>query len=137
MTTLVDLNGTRWTGTSELWLDPLGNDAVMSACTVEVDGSTVRYRWSYEGKECDGLLALGPATSFVDTFHSPKPMACRVLPSARGLVQVEGGYGEQLEWGWRIGLFHRSASDQLVLLMTNIAPSGEETRAVRMIVARA
>lgn len=137
MATLTELNGTRWKGTSELWLDPLGDEGKTSACTLELHGSTVRYRWSYEDKEHEGLLVLDREASFIDTFHSPKPMPCRVLPSEWGLVQVEGRYGDQLEWGWRIGLFHRAATDQLVLLMTNIAPWGEEARAVRMIVGRA
>lgn len=137
MATLGELNGTRWTGTSELWLDPLGDQSIPSACTLELDAATVRYKWSHEGKDHDGRLVLERGASFVDTFHSPQPMECRVLPSAWGLVQVEGRYGEQLEWGWRIGLFYREPTQQLVLLMTNIAPWGEEIRAVRMILDRA
>jgi hypothetical protein len=35
-TTLRDLEGTRWTGRAELWLDPAGNDAIPSDCALEV-----------------------------------------------------------------------------------------------------
>ena len=136
MTTLLELGGTRWRGTSELWLDPLGDQGVTSPCSLEIDGSTLRYRWSHEGKQHDGVLTLSPGARFVDTFHSPQPMECRALPSARGLVQVEGRYGDELEWGWRIGLFQRAPSGELLLQMTNVAPWGEEVRAVRMTLER-
>ena len=44
--------------------------------------------------------------------------------------------GPQAEWRWRIGLSVREPSGELVLQMTNVAPWGEETRAVRMICTR-
>jgi hypothetical protein len=136
MKTLADLDGTRWAGRSELWLDPLGNQGVESACTLEVEGPSVRYTWSYEGQEKQGWIVLEPGATFLDTFHSPMPMECHAVTSDWGIFQVEGRYGDEGEWGWRIGLFFRTTTQQLVLLMTNIAPWGEEARAVRMVLDR-
>jgi hypothetical protein len=45
---------------------------------------------------------------------------------------VQGAYGPDRDWGWRIGLSLRAPTGELVLRMTNIAPWGEEARAVRM-----
>jgi hypothetical protein len=50
MNPLSHLDGTRSTGTAELWLDPLGDDVVRSDCTISVDAHVVRYTWSHEGE---------------------------------------------------------------------------------------
>jgi hypothetical protein len=76
------------------------------------------------------------SADFVDTFHSPDPMPLKSLSNSWGLFQVEGKYGPGQDWGWRIGLCIRTPTDQLVLQMTNIAPWGEEVRAVRMAAKR-
>ncbi len=134
MDTLTALDGTRWSGSAELWLDPLGNDAQLSACTITIDGSTVNYTWSYEGNPQTGRIVLGADDAqFSDTWHQPEPMACRHLPDTPGQFQVKGAYGPDGDWGWRIGLFQRPTSDELVLQMTNITSWGEEARAVRMV----
>ena len=139
MTTLSELDGSRWAGDAELWLDPMGDVAKRSECTLAIQGNIVRYTWSYEGESQHGSITLqnasAPATGgaqFTDTWHQPDAMPCQPVPGARGLFQVEGAYGAEAEWGWRIGLSLRQPSDELVLQMTNIAPWGEEGRAVRM-----
>jgi len=134
METLSDLDGTNWVGTAELWLDPLGDSADRSDCTLSVDGHVLRYTWSHEGKENAGSITLrADAADFTDTWHQPEPMACPRLAGAPGLFQVQGAYGPESDWGWRIGLVLRAPTDELVLQMTNIAPWGEEVRAVRMV----
>jgi hypothetical protein len=49
---------------------------------------------------------------------------------------VEGVWGPERDWGWRIGLYLRP-TDELALQMTVITPWGEEGRAVRMVFQRA
>jgi hypothetical protein len=138
MNVLSDLNGSRWTGTAELWLDPLGNEGTRSDCTISVDDDVVRYTWSHEGDEHEGSVALhDDGADFTDSWHQPRPMTCGRVPGALGLLQVQGEYGPRSEWRWRIGLSVRSPTGELVLQMTNIAPWGEEARAVRMICVRA
>jgi hypothetical protein len=73
---------------------------------------------------------------FIDSWHQPLPMLCRRVDHAWGLFQVQGEYGAESDWGWRVGLSLRNLTNELVLQMTNIAPWGEEARAVRMICAR-
>jgi hypothetical protein len=137
MRTLADLRGTRWEGTAELWLDPLGDQAVRSECTIAVDASVISYTWHHEGKAHAGSITLrGGGADFTDTWHQAKPMPCLSIPNARGLLQVQGAYGPDADWGWRTGLYLRAPSGELVLQMTNITPWGEEARAVRMVCTR-
>lgn len=138
MDTLDKLAGTSWKGTSELWLDPLGNEATTCDCTLRVESDGVTYTWSHEGKGHRGRVTLTDAgADFQDTFHQREPMRCQRLEGAWGIFQVEGTYGPDSDWGWRIALVHRTPTGQLVLQMTNVAPWGEEARAVRMTCARA
>ena len=134
MTTLSDLDGTKWTGSCELWLDPLGNEAICSDATLSVEGQTVHYTWSHEGKDHQGRLTLtDDGLEFTDTWHQPEVMACPRIDGARGLFQAEGTYGPDNDWGWRLGVFSRTPSGELVVQMTNITPWGEEARAVRIV----
>jgi hypothetical protein len=134
MTTLAALDGTSWRGTAELWLDPLGDDVVRSDCTMSVSESAVRYTWSHEsGSHAGSITLLKDGADFTDSWHQPEAMRCRRLIDAWGLFQVQGEYGPESGWGWRIGLSLRAPTDELVLQMTNIAPWGEEARAVRMV----
>lgn len=134
MTALSDLQGTHWTGSAELWLDPLGNDVQRCDCTLSVEAGVVRYTWSHEGKAHAGSVTLrADGADFTDTWHQPEPMPCRLVADGLGLFQVEGRYGPEADWRWRIGLSLRAPSGELVLQMTNIAPWGEEGRAVRMV----
>lgn len=137
--TLRELANTQWTGQGELWLDPLGNEAMLCDCKIEVGEAEIRYHWSYEGKPQTGKLALRQGgADFSDTFHSPTAMAFRAAASSWCLVDVHGTYPapEGPPWGWRITLSHRPTGE-LVLQMTNVTPWGEEGRAVRMICKRA
>jgi hypothetical protein len=131
-----DLYGTRWTGVSELWLDPLGNEAQSNDCTMALEAGKVSYTWSYEGQAHQGSITLTDnGADFTDTWHQPEPMRCSTAAGAGGLFQVEGRWGPESDWGWRIGLSLRPTGE-LVLQMTNITPWGEEARAVRMICQR-
>jgi hypothetical protein len=137
MGTLSELNGTKWAGSAELWLDPLGDIGVRSDCTISVDGDVVRYTWSHDGKAHEGSITLlEGGADFTDTWHQPQPMRCKPVGGAWGLFQVQGEYGPESDWRWRIGLSLRAPTDELVLQMTNIATWGEEGRAVRMICSR-
>ena len=134
MNTLADLKGTKWSGSAELWVDPLGNKVALSVCRLFIESDGVRYNWSHEGQEHIGNVTLyDNQAGFTDTWHQPDEMRCQYSKDIRGLFQIEGRYGPQLEWGWRIGLSYRSPTSELVLQMTNIAPWGEEARAVRMV----
>ena len=137
MKTLADLDDTHWAGTNELWLDPMGDKVTTCNATLHVEGSKVIYTWSHGGQTQHGTLSFtGETASFCDTFHSTDAMVCAALPGAKGLAQVQGKYGPDKDWGWRIGLVYRTPMEQLVLQMTNIAPWGEEARAVRMALKR-
>ena len=128
----------RWSGEGELWLDPLGNEAATCDVTATCDGESLQYAWSYEEAEQQGSFA--PTTNgatWTDTFHQAEPADCVRIEDAWGLLTIRHeysapGYGT---WGWRTGFYLRD-EDTLVIQMTNIAPWGEEARAVRMVLHR-
>lgn len=137
MATMLDLQGTKWTGTHELWLDPLGDEVIRSDCNVRIEADVVLYTWSYEGKAHEGSLTLcSDGVDYVDTWHQPEPMKCRRLRDARGIFQAQGSYGPDSDWAWRSALYLRAPTGELVVQMTNITPWGEESRAVRIVCAR-
>ena len=130
---LSELLGTSWAGECEVWLDPLGDEVQKGKCSLNIVDGRISYSWERDGSEERGTLTVGDdEVIFTDTFHSPEAMTCRSLADARGLLQFEGTYGPSEDWGWRIALVYRAPMDNLVLQMTNIAPWGEEARAVRM-----
>lgn len=131
---LSELDGTQWAGGAELWLDPLGDIAIRSKCTLAVAGNTLRYTWQHEGRDHAGSVRVWEdRAEFTDTWHQPEPMPCRHVPGSAGLFQVQGQYTADADWGWRILLSLRTPTEELVLQMTNLTPWGEEARAVRMI----
>jgi hypothetical protein len=132
------LNGTRWRGSAELWLDPLANDAQVSECTLRIDDRSFSYEWSHAGKPQRGSYQLhDTGADWQDTWHSPGKMTCKATGAGRGLLDVAGTYAAPPgpAWGWRSVLSLRPTGE-LVLQMTNVAPWGEEQRAVRMIFQR-
>ncbi|HEU5072602.1 MAG TPA: hypothetical protein VFU02_00480 [Polyangiaceae bacterium] len=134
---LSELEGTEWEGGAELWLDPLGDSALRSSCTLSVAARGLRYTWQHEGRDHAGSVRLfADRAEFTDTWHQPEVMQCRYVPEGVGLFQVRGQYGPDADWGWRIGLSFRAPTAELVLQMTNITPWGEEARAVRMVAQR-
>lgn len=137
MTALKELEGSKWAGRSELWLDPLGDERTEGRCTLEVTATGISYTWTHEDETQTGSVTLSEdGGAFSDTFHSPSGMTCKNLVGNRGLFLMEGTYGDSNEWGWLIGLSHRTPTDELILQMTNIAPWGEEARAVRFVCQR-
>ena len=131
--------GSRWDGQAELWLDPTGNEVDLSQCTLAIDSGILAYTWVYEGETHTGSFTFndGGAT-WTDSWHQPEPTYCEYLSGAWGLFTVEYSYSAPpgTDCGWRSKLSQRP-DNSLVLQMTNIAPWGEEGRAVRMIFQRA
>ncbi len=127
--------GSQWKGNAELWLDPEGNDAALSECSLEVNSTGLSYSWSYEGELKTGaMMLMEEDASWVDSWHQSEQVKCHYLGGMLGLVTIEYSYPAPPgpDWGWRINLSQRP-DDSLVLQMTNITPWGEEGRAVRMI----
>jgi hypothetical protein len=130
---LTELAGTGWSGNAELWLDPAGNSVCKSQCTLQTKVDTIDYTWAHEGQNQQGCFAIEESgASWVDSWHQPEKTACAHVPGG-GLFTVQHTYGPG--WGWRTTLSERP-DGELVLQMTNIAPWGEEARAVRMVFTR-
>ena len=134
-----DFQGSEWKGQAELWLDPNGNEADISECTLTIGSGTLAYTWTYGGEPKTGSFTFhADGATWSDSWHQPEPVHCQYIQDARGLFTVEHSYSAPASpnWGWRSQLSQRP-DDSLVLQMTNIAPWGEEGRAVRMVFQRA
>ncbi|MEJ2534371.1 MAG: hypothetical protein P8008_02595 [Gammaproteobacteria bacterium] len=117
-------------------MDPMGNDAEVSDASLIVRTDEIVYAWAHEGAEQSGVLRWsGEAVYWEDSWHQPQRVALTLIPSQGSLVAAEYSYpaGTGPEWRWRIRLSERP-DGALVLQMTNIAPWGEEARAVRTVV---
>lgn len=128
--------GTTWSGESELWVDPTGNDADISDATLSVGADEIVYTWAYKGAKQSGELRWsGEALQWKDSWHQPGQVALTLVPGHGSLIAAEYTYpaGTGPDWHWRIKLAVRP-DGALVLQMTNIAPWGEEARAVRTVV---
>lgn len=133
---MADHQGTTWSGESELWLDPMGNDADVSDASLAVDADKIVYSWVYKGAAQSGELRWnGDALRWKDSWHQPASVALTLVPGHGSLIAAEYSYaaGTGPDWHWRIKLAERP-DGALVLQMTNIAPWGEEARAVRTVI---
>jgi hypothetical protein len=135
---LTKFASTRWKGKGELWLDPEGNSATDYECHLNFLDDGIRYTWMYENEEKTGNFRFNDAGAvWKDSWHQPSPVQCTSDSEAWGLFTVSYEYEvpENPNWGWRSKLSQRP-DGTLVLQMTNIAPWGEEGRAVRMVFQR-
>lgn len=124
-------------GKGELWLDPYGNDALRYDCELRIEEDAVHYSWFYENEVRRGSFSFDRSgVTWVDTWHQQSPVKCADVDGAWGLFTVSHEYDTPAmpNWGWRSKLSERP-DGSLILQMTNIAPWGEEGRAVRMIFA--
>ncbi|MEM0966442.1 MAG: hypothetical protein AAGJ81_09870 [Verrucomicrobiota bacterium] len=129
------MDGNRWKGKGELWLDPLGNTGEDYECEISIKDDSILYSWFYKGEVVEGRFTFeSDGVTWVDGWHQKEAVPCISIPEAWGVftAQYEYGEDENAKWGWRIKLSERP-DGSLVLQMTNIAPWGEESRAVRMI----
>ena len=127
---------TTWSGKSELWIDPLGDDAEISDATLSVVADGIVYAWAYRDAAQSGELRwIGSALQWKDSWHQPDGVTMTLVPGHGSLIAAEYSYaaGAGPDWCWRIKLAQRP-DGTVVMQMTNIAPWGEEARAVRTVV---
>ena len=132
---LKSLENSSWSGAGELWLDPLGDEVTTYDCSLEITANKISYNWVYKSEQKQGCFSFNDAEiTWSDSWHQPETVTCNTVDNPRGLFTVDYSYVEEGEesWGWRMQLSRRP-DNSLVLQMTNIAPWGEETRAVRMV----
>ncbi len=127
---------TTWSGESELWVDPMGNEVEVSDATLNIGTDRIAYTWAYKGADQAGELRWNDeGLQWKDSWHQPAGVALALVPGHGSLLAAEYSYsaGTGPDWHWRIKLAERP-DGALVMQMTNIAPWGEEARAVRTVV---
>lgn len=132
---LTKMTGTHYLGIGELWLDPEGNVANQSDCQITIEAKEISYSWSYKNEIQNGRFTFNAnGAMWVDTWHQSQAVQCSNEPEAWGLFTLFHSYEvpDNPNWAWR-SKFSERPDGSLVLQMTNIAPWGEEGRAVRMV----
>lgn len=135
---LKNLSGTEWSGRGELWLDPDGNNSEKYDCELNIGIDAIHYSWVYEGQRIEGSFSFNEGGAiWVDGWHQKGCVHCANESGVWGIFTVRHTYAVpgNPDWGWRSQLSQRP-NGSLVLQMTNIAPWGEEGRAVRMVFTR-
>lgn len=131
-------HGTVWHGPAELWTDPTGDEAQTSQASFTFGSDLLSYTWAYQGENQAGCFHFDDSgLTWQDSWHQPVAVRCGATGDEKSIFDVEYSYSiESLpEWFWRIKLSQRP-DETLVLQMTNIAPWGEEARAVRMVLKK-
>jgi len=127
--------GAEWSGPAELWIDPTGNEALTSGSRLRVVEDGIEYTWSFRGEKQLGRIRLHDGVlRWQDSWHQPDGVDLEPVKGHGALMAGEYSYpaGAGPDWHWRIKLVVRP-DDTPVLQMINIAPWGEEARAVRMV----
>ena len=104
-----------WSGGSELWLDPAGNDAETSDATLQVEADHIVYTWSFRGAPHTGELRWSDGgLSWKDSWHQPEFVPLTPVPAHGSLVAGAYSYpaGEGPDWHWRLKLSQRPDGTQ-------------------------
>jgi len=140
-----------WKGVKRLWLmpeDPVRESEATASLELVAGGgfAAIRYTWSHEDRPHDGLLVVRLAEApgdedmvWVDSFHTGGSfMRFGGVESPATELVGQGTYAAPPgpDWGWRIALAAESL-DGLRILMHNITPAGEESKAVQLELRRA
>jgi Protein of unknown function (DUF1579) len=134
-----------WVGDNTLyvpWLDPPQSKSDATAAITSVTRGkflTIAYTWADHGEPHEGMILLGqhPKTGVVtsawtDSWHQGgEILHCTGTVDADGSVVLHGKYPAppDPDWGWRTAISPRG-DNALDVVMTNIAPNGDETVAV-------
>jgi len=139
-----------WEGIYRLWFerDMLASESVQRGTLRSVLGGRFllhEYCWEFDGRTYGGLALLGHhlderrwESAWVDSFHTGTAIlqSRAEQPGGPGHFAVLGDYGDGQQppgprWGWRTEI-EQPEDDRLVIVMTNISPSGEEAKAVEV-----
>ncbi|MGZ5433541.1 MAG: DUF1579 family protein [Thermoanaerobaculia bacterium] len=136
----MEIQAGQWSGTVDTWLDPSAapmNGEITATTSRVLDGKCVQidYRSRVGENRSDGLMILGTdietgrlSLTWIDTFHTGSNVMNFAADESGSL---HGAYaaGEEV-WRWRIAIH---ADDELRIEHFNIAPAGEEERAIAVI----
>lgn len=136
-----------WEGITRVWFEP-GILADESPCKGTfksiLDGRFLlhEYKGSLEGKPVEGLALYGCSlpdgtlqSAWVDSFHNGTNIMFSTNNTMAAPFSVLGKYGEEPSWGWRTVINHEN-ENKLIITMYNIAPGGNDEKAVETVYER-
>lgn len=138
-----------WTGTSRLNMgshDPTPIKECASTMTVvdALNFGLITYTWVEDGPQEGALVLIGDDRSdaleiaWVDSWHQSKSVLHLKGSGLEGSkLAASGEYGpyEGQMWGWRIEI-SQPVESQLLFMMFNVAPDGNEEWAVECLYSR-
>ncbi len=139
-----------WTGTSRLNMgshDPTPIRECASTMTVGsgVNYGLITYTWVEDGHQEGAMIVIGSEKTdtleiaWVDSWHqSASILHMKGTGLSADKLAASGEYGpyDGQMWGWRIEISQPNANE-LLLMMFNIAPDGNEEWAVECLYTRA
>ncbi|HYC93207.1 MAG TPA: DUF1579 family protein [Thermoanaerobaculia bacterium] len=139
----MDIPAGQWRGTVSTWFEPEGEPIVsdMTATTEAVlEGKSVRldYQSQVNQHRSNGMMIFGkdiatlrPCLTWIDTFHTGGNVS-NLAAGEDGAFLGAYAAGEEM-WRWRITV---QAGEELRIAHVNIHPSGQEDRAIEVILRR-
>ncbi|MBZ0202429.1 MAG: DUF1579 domain-containing protein [Ignavibacteria bacterium] len=142
-----------WEGVTKTWFEPgkLADESPMKGTIRSVLGGRFimhEYKGSMDGKPYEGITTFGYElgedrfhASYIDSFHyGASIMLLNGVPGSEKL-SVLGSYSykvspeEVQHWGWRIEI-DIVDSDNVIITIFNITPTGEEAKGVETVYKR-
>lgn len=139
-----------WEGIYRLWFerDMLAAESTQRGTLRSVLGGRFllhEYQWEFDGRSYAGVALYGYhiderrwECAWVDSFHTGSAIMASQTAGAADPAHfaVLGSYGDGQtppgpRWGWRTEI-EQPEDDRLTIVMTNISPDGDETRAVEV-----
>ena len=131
-------------GVTKVWFEP-GAPSDESFCAGSLrsvlDGRFLlhEYEGSLQGKPIQGIAIYGCSlgdnklqTAWIDSFHNGTAIMFSENENIADPYSVLGHYGNEPRWGWRT-VITRENENKIVITMYNIAPGGNDEKAVETI----
>lgn len=134
-------------GVTKVWFEPgvVGDESPCSGTLRSVLGGRFllhEYSGSMQGKPIEGIAIMGCSlgdeklqTAWVDSFHNGTAIMFSENNEITNGYSAMGWYGKEPRWGWRTVIKSESAN-KIIITMYNIAPGGQDEKAVETIYER-
>ncbi len=130
-------------GVTKVWFEPgvLGDESPCSGTLRSVLGNRFlmhEYSGMLQGNPVEGMAIFGSSlgedklqTAWIDSFHNGTAIMFSENNETGNGYSVLGHYGQEPRWGWRTVI--QKENDKVIITMYNIAPGGNDEKAVETV----